>query len=96
VELPAEKVSDKLAGATFSDISPGSALYGRIEGVLVTEVLRSSAAAYAGLRPGDVVTSVNRQRVANVEQFARAVRQSGSALVLGVRRGNASIFLLIR
>ena len=95
-QMPAEQVSQRLAGAVFSDIVPGMPLYGRIQGVLVTEVQRSSPAAFAGLRPGDVVVSVNRVAVGDVDGFASAVTGSGSALVLGVRRGNASIFLLVR
>ena len=96
VSLAAERVSERLAGAVFSDIAPGTALYGRIKGVLVAEVDVSSPAAYSGLRAGDVVVSVNRTMIGNVDEFANAVRSSGPALVLGVRRGNASVYLLVR
>ena len=95
-QLSAERVTERLAGAVFSDIAPATPLYGKVRGVLVTSVEPSSPAGFSGLRRGDIVQSVNRVAVTDIDTFARAVTTSGSALVLGVLRDGASLFLLVR
>jgi S1-C subfamily serine protease len=58
--------------------------FGVQDGVLVTSVTDGSAASRAGLKAGDVITSVDGQRVASREDLLRALRdadrdsQSGS------------------
>jgi serine protease Do len=67
------------------------------EGVMVAEVTPGGAAAETGMRPGDLITSVNRQRVTSVEEFTAAVRQSrkyGKVLLL-VKRGEISQYVTL-
>ena len=52
-------------------------------GVMITHVDRNSPAAKAGLRPGDVVTEVNGNKVNNSQEFNAAIRQAD--LKKGVR-----------
>lgn len=86
----------RLRGATFGPIPEGSPLSGKVQGVLVQDVQPGSPAAEAGLRPGDVITSVNRQPVRNLEEFQKAVSASKGALLLNIRRGNSAMFLLVQ
>jgi len=44
-------------------------------GMLIMQVLRNSPAAEAGIRPGDVITSVNGRNVANIEQMQQIMRR---------------------
>ncbi|MBP7711162.1 MAG: DegQ family serine endoprotease [Gammaproteobacteria bacterium] len=83
-----------LAGATFGDLE--SPQQGRKKGVGVLGVEGRSPAAELGLRKGDVITSVNRTPVEGLEDFTRLVRQSGSGLLLGMRRGATSVYILVR
>jgi S1-C subfamily serine protease len=46
------------------------------EGVVITQMSRGSAAYEAGLRPGDIIKSVNGQAVANTSQFVRLIADS--------------------
>lgn len=92
--VQAEELHPKLAGARFSELDERSPLFGRVEGVMVEDVERGSPAA-RHLRPGDVITSVNRQPVTNLSELRDAVSDS-DALVLNLRRGDSSMFVLIR
>jgi len=83
-----------LAGATFGDLEEQS--QGRAKGVGVLAVDGSSAAAEIGLRQGDIITSINRSRVEDLEQFTALVRKGGKSLLLGMRRGASSVYVLVR
>ncbi len=67
-------------------------------GVVISEVARGSAAAMAGLQPGMLITEVNREPVANVEQF-RAAMEKGSdnrGTLLRVEDENGSRYVAIK
>jgi serine protease Do/serine protease DegQ len=64
-------------------------------GVLVRTVDPGSAAGQNGLKPNDVIASVNRQRVGNVKELRAAVKDK-SSLLLEVRRGGTTLFVPIR
>jgi serine protease DegQ len=48
-----------LGGLTVSNISPRSPLYGQVSGVVVTNVEQGGPADTSGLRPDDIILSVN-------------------------------------
>ena len=54
-----------------------------------------SAAARAGLRPGDIITSVNRRSIKDMAEF-RDYAENADQLLLHVRRGGGALFLLIQ
>jgi serine protease Do len=67
------------------------------EGVIVTAVTPEGPAQTAGIRPGDLIISVNRQPTPSVDRFATAVRgarKSGQVLLL-IKRGTASRFVVV-
>ncbi len=92
----AASFSKQLSGAVLGAIEKGHPLAGRVEGVEVIEVKRGSAAASAGLRQGDIIVSVNRQPVKNVEDVRRAAKSNQSGILLNIRRGNGALFLVIQ
>jgi Do/DeqQ family serine protease len=85
-----------LAGAVFGELDGDHPLAGRVEGVLVKEVAPGSAAADTGLTAGDVITSVNRRAVTNLENFAALAGGKSGQVLLHVRRGRGALFLLIQ
>ena len=62
-------------------------------GALVTNVLPDSPAAKAGLKPGDLVTSVNGKAVTDAQDLrnAQGLAPFGSTLALGVDRAGKSL-----
>jgi serine protease Do/serine protease DegQ len=85
-----------LGGALLGPIEADHPLAGEIEGVEVLAIQRGSPAWSAGLRPGDVIVSVNQRPVTTVNDVAQAIRQQPDTLLLNIRRGNSAMFLLIR
>lgn len=67
------------------------------EGVLVREVHPSSPAEKGGLKAGDVITSVNGQRVRTVGDLREqlASKESASAAKLGILRNKAEMSLTV-
>jgi serine protease Do len=69
-----------------------------LSGVIVTEVEPDGAAAEAGLRPGDIIMSVNRKKVSSLRDYGTAMKEAertGSAALL-VNRGGQSIFFAVK
>lgn len=67
-------------------------------GVVVSGVDPEGVAAEAGLRQGDIIISINRQKVENLADYTRIIAESekrDSALLL-VKRGNASIYFVLK
>jgi serine protease Do len=69
--------------------------FGAKEGVLVSSVDENSPAAKAGLKAGDVITSVNGRSVNDTRDITQEIRaaEEGKDLELGVVRDRKSIML---
>jgi serine protease Do/serine protease DegQ len=94
---PAEgPVNPRLEGVTVGDLDAGHPLHGRVKGVAVVEVEPGSRAWRSGLRPGDVIASVNRRLVSNLGEFLAAVDRQTDPLLLRVIRGESAAFLIIK
>lgn len=87
--LAAKNVHKFLEGAQFAD-------HNDPQGVIVEFLEPGSVAMSSGLRQGDIITSVNKKRVADMGDFKRAVGSSKSQLLLRVIRGNAALYLVLR
>ena len=69
---------------------------GTRDGLLIQEVGEGSAAARAGVRPGDVLLAVNGTPVQSVEQVRGAVKGAEKSVALLVQRGADKIFVPVR
>jgi serine protease Do len=99
-EAKASPEKDQSWGMTVQDITPDLAqqlgLDAHDHGVVVSNVQPGSAAADAGLRTGDVIKEVNRQKINNVGDYNQAVKKNKDRLLLLVKRGSGSIFIILQ
>jgi serine protease Do/serine protease DegQ len=90
------EIDPQLEGARLGPIESDHPLAGHVEGVEVLAIQRGSRAWSTGLRPGDIIVSVNQQPVSQPDDMIQAIRQRPGTLLLNIRRGNSALFVLIR
>jgi len=66
-------------------------------GVVISDVNEGSPAAEAGLRPGDLITEVNRTAIQNMNDYQQALNKvkSGDNLLLLVKRGSGAFYAVL-
>jgi serine protease Do len=94
------KVLDAL-GLVVQELTPELAEqfgYQTQEGVLVSEVQQDSLADHAGIKPGNLIEEVDRQRVRNIREFTDALSMSEQTkrVLLRLRDGEISRYLVLR
>ncbi|MBA4286831.1 MAG: serine endoprotease DegQ [Xanthomonadaceae bacterium] len=94
----ADALHPALKGATFGALAGPAAEAAKaagVKGVMITQVDPRSVAAKNGLRPNDIVLSVNRRPVATVADFERLAAQKEGQLLLQVLRGQGAFFVIL-
>ena len=69
----------------------------KVEGLLVTEVQRGSAAERKGIKPGDVITEVNGKTVSTMKQFQQAMKAADAkkrVVIIFTSRGTSKVEVL--
>ncbi|MEJ2760566.1 MAG: PDZ domain-containing protein, partial [Gammaproteobacteria bacterium] len=88
-------VNSRLQGVSVGNIEDNDPHYGKVNGVVVTDVARDSRSWHSGLRQGDIITSVDRRNVRNLKEFLQVVNKANGPLLLRIVRGNGAAFLVI-
>ncbi len=78
-------IDRRLRGATFEQL-PSKLRSDRIKGVLLSGLESGSQLARNGLRPGDIITAVNRQGISDLSDFQGAVGSVRGGLYLQFHR----------
>ncbi len=88
-----------LRGLTVQNLTPPLreqlGLPADTSGVVIARIDPSSPAAQVGLRPGDVIQEVDRQRVRNVSDFERLASQAKGEVLLRIIRDGSGVFVVI-
>ena len=66
-----------------------------VRGVVITELDPDSAAAQAGLQPGDVIESINRRPVNSAEDFRRLAAGAKGRALLRINRQGQGFFVVV-
>lgn len=88
--------NENLQGIAIQDLDASHPYHGKVEGVIVVEVERGSPAWRSGLRRGDIITSVNKQDITDVQSFIKKVDKLQGAILFRIIRGNGAAFIVIK
>jgi len=94
---PAELAANRL-GIVVSELSAEQKKQLEVDNGLLVEDMVPGIASRAGLRPGDVILSINNQDVTTVEQFNQLLNKipKGRNIALLVRRGDTTTFITMK
>lgn len=92
--------TSKKLGLTVQELTPKLAESLGIketQGLIVTDINPDSAAAEAGILRGDIILEINREKVENVGQYKRALReaQGKNNILLLIKRDDQTRFVVI-
>ena len=79
-------------GVAVRPLSPEEKRQAEVKGGVIVEQA-NGAAARAGIRPGDIILSVNGQPIDSVEQLRGIIAKSGKKAAILVERGDSRIFV---
>ncbi|MBP5986768.1 MAG: DegQ family serine endoprotease [Azonexus sp.] len=79
-------------GVAVRPLTPEEQRQAEVKGGVLVEQ-SGGAAAKAGIRPGDIIVSVNGQPIADIEQLRGIIAKSGKKAAILVERGDSRIFV---
>ena len=85
-------------GLALTELSTEQKKQLEIEGGLLVEDMQPGIGSRAGIRPGDVILSINNQGVKSAEQFNQTLAkiEKGRSIALLVSRGGTSTFITMK
>lgn len=93
------KGRNPFGGAIIENISPAVVEEMRLaevdQGVIIVDVMDGTAAANIGLRPGDIILSVNNAKISNVSEIKNIANQQSNRWQLSIQRGDSVMNVVV-
>ena len=89
------KLNPRLAGLIFGDIKKNMPEYGKVTGIKIMKMRKDSKAFAAGIRPNDIILSINNIPLQELKDLEIAANNNDE-LVLHVQRQNRTAFILLK
>ena len=90
------KINSRLQGIVFSRILEKMPEYGKITGIKIIKMRKDSVAFAAGIRPNDVILSINNIPVQEIQDLEIVAGKNDSEIVVHVQRKNRTAFILLK
>lgn len=91
-----EKKIPYFSGVRMQDLNEMEPDGTRLKGLLVTAISDNSEAALAGLKLGDVITTIDQSPIAHIIDLEKIIDQNKKPLLLTVKRDESNLYLVIR
>jgi len=89
VDINAKNIHPAFEGAKLENSDNGS-------GIKVSEVAPKSNAAYIGLKNDDVIVGINRNRIKNIAELRKILKDKEGVFALNIKRGQSNLYIMIR
>ena len=97
IRIQAEQQSDPfMFGVGLKDFNVLSPIHGNVLGVLAVSVEEDTNAWHAGLLPGDIIISINQQKVSNITELKKIAATAKNTLLINILRDTGAAFLVIK
>ena len=90
------KINSRLQGIVFSGILENMPEYGKITGIKIIKMRKDSVAFSAGIRPNDIILSINNIPVQKIQDLEIVAGKNDSEIVVHVQRNNRTAFILLK
>ncbi len=90
------RIHPSLAGLELRSVDVALPGHGQVVGLEVISVREGSPAWRLGLRPQDVITSINQTPIVNVDDIAKTVQNQQDKLLLRIVRGPTATFVVMQ
>ena len=90
------KINSRLQGIIFSEILENMPEYGKITGIKIIRMRKDSVAFSAGIRPNDIILSINNIPVQKIQDLEIVAGKNDSEIVVHVQRKNRTAFILLK
>ncbi len=90
--------SENISAVNIHRMLEGAELKNNTEddGVDIINVAKGSPAQQIGLKTGDIISGINRQRIDNLAELRNALKEQKGVFALNIIRGNHNLYLMIR
>lgn len=89
------KINSRLDGIRFSEITKNMSEYGKITGIKIIGIKKTSKAYSIGIRVNDIILSINNIPVQKIKDLEIVSGENDSELILHVQRGMRTAFILL-
>jgi len=89
------KINARLDGMRFIEISKNMPEYGKIAGIKINGIKKTSKAYSVGIRVNDIILSINNIPIQKIKDLEIVSGENDSELILHVQRGSRTAFILL-
>ena len=89
------KINTRLDGMRFSEITKNMPEYGKIAGIKINGIKKTSKAYSVGIRVNDIILSINNIPVQKIKDLEIVSGENDSELIVHVQRGSRTAFILL-
>ena len=89
------KINARLDGMRFIEITKNMPEYGKIAGIKINGIKKTSKAYSVGIRANDIILSINNIPMQKIKDLEIVSGENDSELILHVQRGSRTAFILL-